>query len=129
VGAVSMPEGASLTSRDVETSLRALRGLPDTSVAVFDRDLRYLLAVGPAVSDAGYDASAMPGRRMEDVLPADRWRALGPLYRGALAGRSASLEVKGHDARRVVSRRCDAVARSFGSGGRRANGRAGGHRP
>ena len=76
-----------------ELSLSALRWLPDVAILVFDRDLRYVLALGEVVHRNGWTPEAFEGSRGADILPADRWVALEPLYRAALDGEAGSIEL------------------------------------
>ena len=79
----------------LDTALQALRRLPDASVMVFDPDLRFVLVAGQAVHQAGFDPAEIEGRLAAEVLPADRWELYEPLYRAALRGDSASVELPG----------------------------------
>jgi PAS domain S-box-containing protein len=81
-------------------ALAALQGMPEASVALFDRELRYVLVAGQAVSTEGFDAPALEGRLISDVLPPERWAMWEPIYRAALNGESKSLEVAGPDGQR-----------------------------
>lgn len=95
-----------MTARDGDTTgprfpksaLAGLRSLPGASVIVFDHELRYVLAAGPAVGQAGLEAAALEGRPIADVLPAERWAFWEPLYRSALCGEESSVEVRSLDA-------------------------------
>ncbi|HET6506043.1 MAG TPA: diguanylate cyclase [Baekduia sp.] len=60
--------------------------LPDTGVLVVDDQLRFVMAAGRALEDAGWDPAAMVGREVADVL-GERGRApLADHYEAALAG-------------------------------------------
>jgi diguanylate cyclase (GGDEF)-like protein/PAS domain S-box-containing protein len=69
--------------------------LPDVSVLVFDRDLRYTLAEGGALRRHGWRREELEGRLITEVLPPERARRLIPLYRAALAGRASTTELRG----------------------------------
>jgi diguanylate cyclase (GGDEF)-like protein/PAS domain S-box-containing protein len=88
------------TDRYLKTALAALRSLPDASVLVFDQQLRYVLVAGRAVSQAGFAAEAMEGKKVADVLSPERSAFWEPSYRAALRGESTSLEVQGVDSPR-----------------------------
>jgi len=60
--------------------------LPDVMVLLFDHDLRYLLAEGQALARHGFDAAAMVGRTLWEVVPAEHVPVLADSYRAALAG-------------------------------------------
>jgi PAS domain S-box-containing protein len=63
-------------------------------VALFDRELRYIVVDGAGVFDAaGVSKEFLVGRTMREGLPAETWDLLEPLYRAALDGRPASAEV------------------------------------
>jgi diguanylate cyclase (GGDEF)-like protein len=74
---------------------RALvRNLPDTVVAVHDRDLRGVSIDGPAVSRTDEAALNFDGRTLHELLPADEYERLEPHYRAALNGESISTEFR-----------------------------------
>ncbi len=81
-------------------ALAALRSLPDSSVVVFDEDLRFVLVAGQAVLSQGLDPAELEGQPVADVLPPDRWALWEPLYRAALRGEATSLETRGLDGER-----------------------------
>jgi PAS domain-containing protein len=83
-----------LATQYLQTALAALRNLPEASVLVFDEDMRYVLVAGQAVGQSGFDAGAMEGRSIAEVLPAERWALWEPFYRAALGGQSSSVEVQ-----------------------------------
>ena len=66
--------------------------LPHTSVLVFDKKLRYVLAGGVDAKVVGYDRSALEGRQAQDVVPATVWSGIGHHYRQALAGESTEFD-------------------------------------
>ena len=76
-------------------ALAALRCLPGAGVVLFDQDLRYVLVAGQAVRCEGFDGEELEGRRIADVLSPERWAMWEPIYRGALEGESATIEVQG----------------------------------
>ena len=68
--------------------------IPNGAVALFDRELRYIVVDGAGVLDAaGGSKEFLVGKTIREVLPADTWQLLEPLYRAALEGRTASAEV------------------------------------
>jgi PAS domain S-box-containing protein len=81
-------------------ALAALRALPETSIVVFDDDLRYVLVAGGAVRQEGFDQTDLQGRLISGVLSDERWAFWEPIYRAALSGTSSSVEVTGRDGRR-----------------------------
>jgi PAS domain S-box-containing protein len=66
--------------------------LPDTSVFLFDRDLRYLLADGTNFRAVGLSKEALEGRTIWETLPQDLCERLAPRYRAALAGEIVRFE-------------------------------------
>jgi diguanylate cyclase (GGDEF)-like protein/PAS domain S-box-containing protein len=74
-------------------ALSVLRNLPLTSMLVFDRELCFVLAGGQALERHGKQPSDLEGRLASEALPAERWEKYEPLFRGALAGESQTLEV------------------------------------
>ena len=75
-----------------ELSLSALRWLPDVAILVFDRELRYVLALGEVVP-ATAGPGGVRGKSGAEILPADRWEVLEPLYRAAVDGETGSIEL------------------------------------
>ena len=70
-----------------EARYRALvTNLPDTSVFLYDHDLRYVLVDGATVERVGLSKENLVGRTIFDFLPADLCERLAPLRRAALAG-------------------------------------------
>jgi PAS domain S-box-containing protein len=66
--------------------------LPDSTVLLFDHDLRLLLAEGERMRAHGYEPREIEGRLLEEVLPADAYARLEPSYRTALSGESVSFD-------------------------------------
>ena len=77
-------------SEDLHRS--TLRHLPDAAVMVFDHDLRFSLADGPALEHVGWSSSEIIGRRFSEFAPPDAPAALEQRLRAALAGETESLE-------------------------------------
>ena len=70
-----------------EARYRALAtNLPDTSVFLYDHDLRYVLVDGATIERVGLSKEALEGRTIFDVLSAEQSARLAPLRRAALAG-------------------------------------------
>lgn len=89
--------------RSGQIALSALRSLPETAVLVFDHRLRFVLAAGQSLRQHGYDAEAIEGQLIADVLPASSWAILRPHYERALEGESASFEYPSGDGTRRYS--------------------------
>jgi PAS domain S-box-containing protein len=78
---------------------RILAGnLPKSAVLLFDHDLRYLLAEGPALAEHGLDKAWMEGKTLWEVVPQERAETLAPHYRRALAGETFNFEWKAPNA-------------------------------
>src|SRR3954469_16689508 len=78
-----------------EARYRALiRHLPDTIVALYDRDLLGVSIDGPRVAEVNYPAEAFEGKSLKAVMPAADYDRLEPLYRAALAGVASSHELE-----------------------------------
>ena len=76
--------------------------LPETSVTVFDRDLRFRMAYGEALSFNGWTKEDLDGKTVGEVLPTSHLALLEPLFREALAGERASVEVPSLDGTRTL---------------------------
>jgi PAS domain S-box-containing protein len=72
--------------------------IPNGSVAVFDQDLRYLVADGRRILEpAGFSKEALEGKTIFEIFPPDICALLEPLYRTALAGTCTSTELEFRD--------------------------------
>jgi PAS domain S-box-containing protein len=71
--------------------------LPISAVFMFDRDLRYILAEGPAIAAAGLDKNAYIGKTLADVFPPEIAERDTPILREALAGKTTIVEVPFND--------------------------------
>ena len=86
-----------------ERSRALIENLPGGAAFVVDRDLRYLLAEGEALSAAGFKREDFIGRTIFEVLPPELTANYHVLYRKALAGESFEYEHNAHD-RSYISR-------------------------
>lgn len=68
--------------------------LPHTSVVVYDHDLRFQLAAGPALEATGWVAEDVEGRLLTDLVPEPQCSALARHYRAALTGEPRSVEYR-----------------------------------
>ncbi|MGC8481750.1 MAG: diguanylate cyclase domain-containing protein, partial [Acidimicrobiales bacterium] len=78
-------ERAEVLERSTEIYRSIARSFPDGFVLIFDFDLRYIAADGPALEIFGLVGEVMVGKTLFEVLP-ERSRELEPRYRGALEG-------------------------------------------
>src|SRR5256714_8992640 len=77
-----------------EARYRALiRHLPDTVVALYDRDLIGVSIDGPRVAEASFPAEAFEGKPLRAVMPAADYDRVEPHYRAALEGVASSHEL------------------------------------
>ncbi len=74
--------------------------MPGAAVVVFDRDFCYVLFRGQAVADNTRPTAQAEGQIASEVLPPERWAALEPVYRAALAGQTTMTEVESEDGQR-----------------------------
>lgn len=87
--------------RTVQEALRAHRWLldamlqqfPNGSINVFDRDLRYLYAVGAGLERVGLSPAALVGTRLADMFPADSVAYVEPFYERAFAGETVVFDL------------------------------------
>lgn len=63
-----------------------IRHLPDVTVILFDRDLRYLAIEGPALERAGWRREELEGKTLDEALPPESASALGLILSAVLAG-------------------------------------------
>jgi PAS domain S-box-containing protein len=66
--------------------------LPDTSVLLFDRSHRYLIAGGEELGKAGFDRAKVEGFALAEAFPPEVQKQFAPLYDAALAGRPSYFE-------------------------------------
>ncbi len=71
-----------------------VRHLPNTSVLLFDRELRYVLADGDKLfQTAGTSRDQIVGRHLVEVAAPENFIAVEQAYRATLAGRSEQFEI------------------------------------
>lgn len=66
---------------------------PNGAVVLFDHDLRYLLAGGLGLADAGLNKTEMEGKTIWEIFSAEVCEMIAPLYHKALSGESVIAEV------------------------------------
>ncbi len=71
--------------------------LPDSTIHLFDHDLRLLLSEGERMRVHGYDPHALEGRLLRDAVPPEAYERLAPEYRAALAGETRSFDLDSLD--------------------------------
>ena len=77
---------------EIELRYRQLaNNLPESSVVMYDKDLRILLALGEGLAQNGYHPGQFTGSRIDEALPTKAFAALESRYRGALTGQPADL--------------------------------------
>ncbi|MDZ7967369.1 MAG: ATP-binding protein [Nostoc sp. DedSLP03] len=86
-----------------EQSRALIENLPGGAAFVVDRDLRYLLAEGEALSAAGFKSEDFVGKTIFEVLPPELAANYEVFYRRGLAGESFEHEHDAHN-RSFISR-------------------------
>src|SRR3954453_12601585 len=82
-----------VASVSAEARYRALvRHLPDTVVALYDRDLLGVSIDGPPLIEAHFPAHEFEGKPLAEVMPEVDHEHLLPKYRAALDGEASSCE-------------------------------------
>jgi PAS domain S-box-containing protein len=71
--------------------------LPDSTIHLFDHDLRLLLSEGEPMRAHGYDPQELEGRLLHEIVPQQLYDRLAPEYRAALAGESRSFDLDSSD--------------------------------
>ncbi len=69
-----------------------LEHLPQTSITLYDRDLRLQLVAGGALAESGLTPGEVQGKQLADVVPGEQGDVLARHYKAALRGESRSLE-------------------------------------
>jgi PAS domain S-box-containing protein len=82
---------AAVAAEEVRARYEALCDqLPDVSIVVFDRDLRYTMLGGSAPEAHGWRRDEIEGRPVADVVGRERFERLRPHFEAALRGESSS---------------------------------------
>ena len=91
------PEPMSESTQNDEVRYRALvANLPGAAIFEVDHDLRYRLADGQALREAGMTPADLEGKTIGEALDADRAKIYESLYRQALAGHPFQIEHEDH---------------------------------
>ncbi|MBD2091296.1 PAS domain S-box protein [Microcoleus sp. FACHB-1515] len=84
--------------RETETRLRVMiQHLPGGAAFVVDRNLRYLLAEGEALSIAGFKPEDLVGKTVSEAMPSELVARYEAVYRSGLAGETFEFEHDAHD--------------------------------
>ena len=101
--------------RESEARYRTIaQQLPETAVVMYDRDLRFTLAAGPALAEAGWVGEDIEGRTLAEVAPPGQAETLEGLYRSALRGETRSLEYRSSTSRHAFLLRIAPVRDVYG---------------
>ena len=76
-----------------------LSNLPDTMIALYDRELRCTLVQGALLDELGLDPAQFEGRPLSDFVPQHGLEAIEPLLARALDGEHASLQYSSGESR------------------------------
>ncbi|MEQ9236320.1 PAS domain S-box protein [Coleofasciculus sp. E2-BRE-01] len=80
--------------RTSEYLYRAMaKNFPNGAIFLFDHNLRYLVADGQALAEAGHRGEALLGKTPLEVLPPENCAMVEPLYHAALAGIEQTQEI------------------------------------
>ena len=80
--------------RQSEERYRALaENFPHGAVLLFDHDLRYVVAHGTSMVDAGLEIESLVGKSIFQVLPRETCEVIEPHYRAALGGKQSEFEI------------------------------------
>lgn len=85
---------------DVDALVAAIDALPRTSVAIFDDDLRCVLARGSVFHQRGLSPASFEGAPLKSTLSEEQWKLIAPICEAALAGESRGLELTGDGGQR-----------------------------
>ncbi|WP_125177710.1 hybrid sensor histidine kinase/response regulator [Leptospira perolatii] len=69
------------------------KNFPNGAIAIFDRDLRYVLIEGEILPDLGLSPKLIVGKLAREVLPPDIYATMEPHYRATLLGQKTVCEI------------------------------------
>lgn len=84
-------QAAEQLRRSEELYRTLAKNFPNSTVLLFDKDLRFTLAEGAGLADAGKEL--LEGRTIWEVFPSEICNVVEPNYRAALAGQALVTEV------------------------------------
>jgi diguanylate cyclase (GGDEF)-like protein/PAS domain S-box-containing protein len=112
---VTETKSAEQALRESEARYRTIaEQLPETAVVMYDRDLRFTMAAGPALGEAGWVREDIEGRTLAEVAAPEQRATLESLYRSALRGETRSLEYRSATSRHAFLLRLAPVRDSHG---------------
>jgi PAS domain S-box-containing protein len=80
--------------KSVQLYRTVARNIPGGAVAVFDRDLRYLVVDGDeTLNEMGLSKEQVEGKTLFEVFPPDLCQEIEPIHRAALAGETTMTEI------------------------------------
>ena len=87
--------------QDLQRSAQKYRALahnfPNGGVLLFDRDLRFLVADGTGLAEAGFASGDLEGKTVCEVLTPTMVARVEPHFRNALAGQTSTAEIAARD--------------------------------
>jgi diguanylate cyclase (GGDEF)-like protein/PAS domain S-box-containing protein len=95
------PEQQGELRRTAELAFSVLGSLSETSILVFDTELRYVLAAGGALAAHGYQAEQLEGRRLSEFMQGPAYERVADHYRAALNGERRRFEHRTADGTKV----------------------------
>jgi PAS domain S-box-containing protein len=69
-----------------------VNSIPDTSIQLFNKDLRFLIAGGSEIDKSGYDINKVEGHTLSEAYSPEVTKLFTPLYEKALNGESTAFE-------------------------------------
>jgi diguanylate cyclase (GGDEF)-like protein/PAS domain S-box-containing protein len=91
------PEQQGELRRTAELAFSVLGSLSETSILVFDPELRYVLAGGGALAAHGYDPAQLEGRHLSEFMSGQAYERLVKHYQAALKGEHRRFEHRSGD--------------------------------
>jgi len=74
-----------------------ISSLPDSTIHLFDHELRLLLSEGGRMRSHGYEPAELEGKLLAEVVPPAAYERLAGEYRAALAGETRSFDMDAAD--------------------------------
>jgi PAS domain S-box-containing protein len=74
-----------------------VKNLPDETITIYNREMRYLLVDGGGFEKLKYDPKKLEGKLIKEAIPPENYSSFEPFYRGVFEGKTSTLEYNFQD--------------------------------